>query len=92
MDANYISERLSSMRHEISDLRATTARYWSKDQHTGAGEIRFRLTKGTFVGDQAGSVRHAETLRLNLSGFPSQRPIIRAWGSTGQKVLSQLCR
>ena len=31
-----------------------------------AGEIRFRLTKGTFVGDQTGSVGHDETLCLNL--------------------------
>jgi hypothetical protein len=30
MDANYISERLDSMRQEMSDLRVTTARYWSK--------------------------------------------------------------
>jgi hypothetical protein len=34
MDANYISERLGSIRQEITDLRITTARYWSKDQHT----------------------------------------------------------
>ena len=30
MDANYISERLGSMRQEISDLRITTARYGAR--------------------------------------------------------------
>jgi hypothetical protein len=34
-----------------------------------AGEVRFRVTKGTFVGDKTGSVGHDETLRLNLGWF-----------------------
>jgi hypothetical protein len=34
------------------------------------GEIRFRLTKGTIVGDQTGSVGHDETLRVNLGRLP----------------------
>jgi|ERR1022692_704932 hypothetical protein len=34
MDANHISERLNTIRQEISDLRVTTAQYWSKSQHT----------------------------------------------------------
>jgi hypothetical protein len=34
MDANYISERLNTMRREISDINTATARYWSKSQHT----------------------------------------------------------
>jgi serine/threonine protein kinase len=33
-------------------------------------EIRFRLTKGTIVGDQTGSVGHDETLRVNLGRLP----------------------
>ncbi len=65
MDANYISERLGSMRQEISDLRVTTARYWSKDQRTALEKSAFAFTKGAFVGDQTGSVGHDETLCLN---------------------------
>jgi hypothetical protein len=34
MDANYISERLSSLRNEMSDLRVTNARYWNRRSHT----------------------------------------------------------
>jgi hypothetical protein len=34
------------------------------------GEIRFRLTKGTFVGDQTGSIGHDETLCLNPGWLP----------------------
>ena len=34
IDANHISERLNSLRQEISDLRVTTARYWIRNQHT----------------------------------------------------------
>jgi len=45
MDANYISERLGSMRQEISDLRVTTARYWSKSQHTALEKSAFTLRK-----------------------------------------------
>jgi hypothetical protein len=49
MDANYISERLGSMRQEISDLRVTTARYWSKDQHTTLEKSAFALRKGRLL-------------------------------------------
>ena len=49
MDANYISERLSSMRLEISDLRVTTARYWSKSQHTALDKSAFALGKGRLM-------------------------------------------
>jgi hypothetical protein len=41
VDTNYISERLGSMRQEISDLRVTTARYWSKDQHTALEKFAY---------------------------------------------------
>jgi hypothetical protein len=50
-----------------------------------AGEIRFRFRKRPFVGDKTGSVRHAETLRLNLVDFASQRPIIREWARPVKK-------
>ena len=49
MDANYISERLSSMRREISDLRVTTARYWIKSQHTVLDKSAFALGKGRLL-------------------------------------------
>jgi len=45
MDANYISERLSNMKQEISDLRVTTARYCSKNQHTALEKSAFALGK-----------------------------------------------
>jgi hypothetical protein len=34
MNANHISERLASMRREMSDLGISNARYWSKSSHT----------------------------------------------------------
>lgn len=49
MDANHISERLNSMRLEISDLRVTTARYWSKSQHTALDKSAFALGKGRLL-------------------------------------------
>jgi len=49
MDANHISERLSSMRQEISDLRVTTARYWSKGQPTALDKSAHALQKGRLL-------------------------------------------
>jgi len=49
MDANHSSERLNSMRLEISDLRVTTARYWSKSQHTPLEKSAFALRKGRLL-------------------------------------------
>jgi hypothetical protein len=49
MDANHIAERLSSIRQEISDLRVTTARYWSKAQHTALEKSAFALRKGRLL-------------------------------------------
>jgi hypothetical protein len=34
LDANYISERLSSLKQELSDLRVINARYWSRSTHS----------------------------------------------------------
>ena len=34
MDANYISERLSSLKKEMSDISRTNARYWNRKGHT----------------------------------------------------------
>jgi hypothetical protein len=49
MDVNYISERLSSMRQEISDLRVTTARYWSKSQRTALDKSAYALGQGRML-------------------------------------------
>ena len=34
MDANYISERLSSLKQELSDLKVINARYWNRREHS----------------------------------------------------------
>jgi hypothetical protein len=49
MDANHISERLNSMRVEISDLRIATARYWGKSQRTALDKSAFALGKGRLL-------------------------------------------
>jgi hypothetical protein len=49
MDANHISERLSNLRQEISDIRITTALFWSKGQHTALEESAFALRKGRLL-------------------------------------------
>ena len=33
-DADHISERLSGLKQELSDLRVINARYWSRSAHT----------------------------------------------------------
>ena len=50
MDANYISERLVSMRQEISDLKATNARYWVKSPHTALDKSAHALRHGRLLG------------------------------------------
>jgi hypothetical protein len=34
MDANYISERLASLKQELSDLKVSNVRYWNRREHT----------------------------------------------------------
>ncbi len=34
IDANYISERLTCLKQEMSDLRISNARYWSRKEHS----------------------------------------------------------
>jgi len=36
LDANHISERLSSLKQELSDLRVSNARYWSRSTHSAS--------------------------------------------------------
>jgi len=49
MDANYISDRLTSMRQEISDLKIATARYWTKNQHTALAKSAHALWHGRLM-------------------------------------------
>jgi hypothetical protein len=48
-DANYISERLSSLKQELSDLRVINARYWSRSEHTALQESGRALNKQRLV-------------------------------------------
>jgi len=50
IDANHISERLDSMRQEISDLRVINARYWAKGQHTVLDKSAHALRQGRLLG------------------------------------------
>jgi hypothetical protein len=34
LDPNYISERLSILKQELSDLRVINDRYWSRSEHS----------------------------------------------------------
>jgi hypothetical protein len=50
IDANHISERLDSMRQEISDLRVINARYWAKGLHTVLDKSAHALRQGRLLG------------------------------------------
>jgi len=50
IDAKHISERLASLRQEISDLRVINARYWVKSQHTPMGKSAHALREGRLLG------------------------------------------
>jgi hypothetical protein len=50
IDVNHISERLASMRREISDLRVINARYWVKGQHTVLDKSAHALREGRLLG------------------------------------------
>jgi len=56
--------------HETRNKRSTSHDRPVLEQEPAhrAGEIRFRLTKGAFVGNQTGSVGNDKTLCLNLGG------------------------
>ena len=49
LDPNYISERLSSLKQELSDLRVSNARYWSHTEHTALQESGRALNKQRLV-------------------------------------------
>jgi hypothetical protein len=50
MDATHISERLASMKQEMSDIRAVNARYWVKSQHTALDKSAHALREGRLLG------------------------------------------
>jgi hypothetical protein len=50
IDANHISERLASMRQEMSDLKVINARYWMKGQHTALDRSAHALRQGRLLG------------------------------------------
>ena len=50
MDANHISERLTSMRQTMSEIRVINARYWVKSQHTALDKSAHALREGRLLG------------------------------------------
>jgi tRNA G37 N-methylase TrmD len=50
MDATHISERLASMKQEMSDIRAVNARDWVKSQHTALDKSAHALREGRLLG------------------------------------------
>lgn len=49
MDAIYISERIESIKQEMSELKVTNALPWSKSQHTALEKSAFALGKGRLL-------------------------------------------
>ena len=49
IDVNHISERLASMRQEMSDLNIATARYWTKNSHTTLDKSAHALRHGRLL-------------------------------------------
>ena len=72
IDANHISERLASLKLEISDLRVANAHYWNRKEHT-ALDISKCSPTATSDTDQIGIGGYDETLRAN----PLQAQLIR---------------
>jgi hypothetical protein len=64
MDANYISERLSSLKNEMSDLKVSNARYWNRTVHTALEKSTAAFTTGSLGRDQAGIIGHDEALHV----------------------------
>ena len=81
MDANHISERLSSMRLEISDLRVTTARYWSKSQPT--------LSQAANDPTRIKYENHLKNTGCPLKAS-DRNPNTGWWGTNSQKISSDL--
>src|SRR5438309_7172902 len=66
IDANHISERLASLKLEMSDLRVANARYWSRKEHTALDKSASALRQQRLIHtDQIGIGGYAQTLRVN---------------------------
>ncbi len=63
MDANHISERLSSLKNEMSELRVTNAVCCNRRGYT-AREVCICVTTSSLGGDQAGISGSNETLYI----------------------------
>ena len=50
IDPNQISDRLTFMRQEMSDLRVINARYWVKSRHTALDKTAHALRQGRLLG------------------------------------------
>ena len=68
MDANHISERLASMRHEMNDLKVINARYWVKSPHTALDKSAHALREGRLLGIKQ-ELADMVTTRWILGGF-----------------------
>jgi hypothetical protein len=49
MDANYIAERLSSLKNEMSGLKVSNARYWNQTGHTALEKSASALRRDRLV-------------------------------------------
>jgi hypothetical protein len=49
MDANYVSEHLSSLKNEMSDLKVSNARYWNRTDHTALEKSASALRRDRLV-------------------------------------------
>ena len=45
MDINYISERVTSMRQEISELRNLNTKYWARSEHAPVEKSAYQNRK-----------------------------------------------
>jgi hypothetical protein len=49
MDANYVSERLTSLKNEMSDIKVSNARYWNRMGHTALEKSASALRRDRLV-------------------------------------------
>jgi hypothetical protein len=49
LDANNVSERLASLKQELSDLKVINARYWNRREHTALDKSARALNQQRLV-------------------------------------------
>ncbi len=70
IDANHISERLASLKLEMSDLRVANARYWNRKEHPALDKQTSKCSpSATSDTDQIGIGGYEQTLRVNPVGI-----------------------